>query len=115
MGASAEGDSWSTKVLSCADGASGITWSNYWGVVAIFPEARSTLAAPINASATAATLTTTANFPNGSAPFVMGIGEGKSSETVNVTGVSGNTLTIERGVEGTTAKEHAAGAKTGVP
>jgi hypothetical protein len=103
------------KIIACADGASGITWSHYWGVVAIFPEARSTLAAPINASATTATLTTTTNFPNGSAPFLMGIGEGKSSETVKVTAVSGNTLTIERGQEGTTAQEHLEGTKVGVP
>jgi Bacterial Ig-like domain (group 3) len=102
------------KVLACADGASGITWSNYWGVVAIFPEARSRLAAPLSASATTASLTTTTNFPNGSAPFLMSIGEGENSESVNVTAISGNTLTIERGVEKTTAKAHAEGASVGV-
>jgi len=103
------------KILACADGASGITWSNYWGVIAIFPEARSTLAAALSASATTATLTTTTNFPSGSAPFLMTIGGGENSETVNVTGVSGNTVTIERGAEKTTAKEHGEGAPVGVP
>ena len=35
------------KVRACADGTSGYTFSDYWGVVVIFPEARSSLAAPI--------------------------------------------------------------------
>jgi hypothetical protein len=102
-------------ILACADGASGITWSNYWGVVAIFPEARSRLAGTISAGATTATLTTTENFPNGSAPFLMGIGEGNNAETVRVTAISGNEVTIERAQAGTTAKEHTAGASIGIP
>lgn len=103
------------KILSCADGASGINWSEYWGVIAIFPEARSTLAEPLSATATKVKLTTTENFPTGAAPFVMGIGEGKNAETVNVTAVSGDELTIERGAEKTTALAHPEGAKAGVP
>jgi hypothetical protein len=99
------------KILACADGASGITWSNYWGVIAIFPEARSTLSAPISASDTTVTLTTTTNFPNGSAPFLMNI----DNETVDVTAISGSTLTIERAQNKTTAASHAAGASAGVP
>jgi hypothetical protein len=103
------------QILACADGASGITWSNYWGVVAIFPEARSRLAEPISSGATTAKLTTTENFPNGSAPFLMGIGEEPNAETVNVTAISGNELTIERGAAGSTAKAHSAGSVIGVP
>jgi hypothetical protein len=103
------------KILACADGASGINWSEYWGVIAIFPEARSTLAEPISESATTAKLSTTENFPNGSAPFIMGIGEKENAETVEVTAVSGNTVTIKRGQEGTTAKAHPEGTKVGVP
>jgi hypothetical protein len=108
------------KIIACADGASGVTWSNYWGVVAIFTEARSTLAKPISASATEAELTTTENFPNGSAPFIMSIcskcsGKEQNYETVEVTAVSGNTVTIKRGQEGTTANEYPAGASVGVP
>ena len=49
--------------LACADGASGVTWSNYWGVIAIFPEARSTLAEPISAGATTAKLTSDRKLP----------------------------------------------------
>jgi hypothetical protein len=99
------------KIIACADGASGITWSNYWGVVAIFPEARSTLAEPISESATTVKLTTTANFPNGSSPFWLSI----DNEIVNVTAISGNTLTIERAQNGTKAASHSAGAGAGVP
>src|SRR5262249_10615198 len=101
--------------LACADGASGVTWSNYWGVIAIFPEARSKLAEPISAGATTAKLTTTENFPNGSAPFLMGIGEEPTNETVRVTAISGNELTIERGAGGTSAREHSVGTAIGVP
>jgi hypothetical protein len=108
------------KILACADGASGVNWSEYWGVIAIFPEARSTLAKPISASVTEAELTTTENFPNGSAPFLMTIcskcsGKETNYETVEVTAVSGNTVTIKRGQEGTTANEYPAGAQVGVP
>ncbi|HWC86670.1 MAG TPA: Ig-like domain-containing protein [Solirubrobacteraceae bacterium] len=102
------------KIRACADGAdqtSTINWSNYWGVIAIFPEARSTLAAPISATDTSVTLTTTTNFPDGSAPFPMNI----DNETVNVTGVTGNTLTIQRAQGGTTAAAHTVGAAAGVP
>ena len=92
--------------LACADGASGVTWSNYWGVIAIFPEARSTLAEPISAGATTAKLTTSKTSRTGRAPFLMGIDEGGNAETVNVTGISGNEVTIERA-----PRDHGQGAR----
>jgi hypothetical protein len=103
------------KILACADGTSGIDFTKYWGVIAVFPEARSTLASPIDASQTTITVTTTVNFPDGSAPFLLNLDSGATSETVNVTGISGNTLTVVRGANGTTAQSHAAGVAANIP
>lgn len=105
------GDARLDKIIACADGADGIDFNKYWGVTAIFPETRSTLAAPIGAGDTTVTLTTTQYFPNGSSPFSMAI----DSETVNVTGINGNTLTIARGQGGSTAAAHGTGAAANIP
>ena len=45
----------------------------------------------------------------------MGIDEGGNAETVNVTAISGDEVTIERGAAGTTARAHIAGVNVGVP
>lgn len=103
------------KIVACANGASGVDWSRYWGVAAIFPETRSTTSSAIGAGDTTVTLSTTQFFPDGTKPFVMNIGMGSGLETVTVTGISGNTLTISRAAGGTTAKAHAAGSAVGIP
>jgi hypothetical protein len=90
------------QIRACADGADAtgsIRWPSYWGVISVYLEPRSKLATGISANSTTITLTSTANFPNGSAPFRLCLGPCYSSnfETVTVTGVSGTTLTIQRG------------------
>lgn len=104
-------------IVACADGAIGYNYANYWGVVALFPEARSTTSGALDATQTSITLTTTQYFPDGTAPFPMNISDanGANAETVNVTGISGNTLTVQRGQGGTTAIAHGAGSVVGVP
>ncbi len=95
------------KILACAEG-SGVNFAGYWGVAAVFPEARSTLQAAMNATQTTATLSTLTNFPDGSAPFAMSIG----AETVTVTAINGNTLTVTRGAN---AQAHAVQTRADVP
>ena len=59
-------------------------------------------------------MVSTANFP-GTAPFRLTIQDSAAStpEIVMVTGISGNTYTITRGFEGTTASAHSGGAQVG--
>jgi hypothetical protein len=68
------------------------------------------LANGITASQTSMVVGTTSGFPT-SFPFTLAIGfDTATEELVNVTGVSGTTLTIVRGQDGTTAQDHDAGS-----
>ena len=109
------------KIVDCANAASqDVNYANYYGVMAIFPEAATTLTSQVDATSTtihvadtasspAPTVATTNYFPT--PPFMANI----DSETVNVTGISGTTWTVVRGVNGTTAAAHANAAGVGVP
>lgn len=67
-----------------------------------------TLATAITATATNISVVATVGLPT--APFLMAIIDSPGSqEIVNVTGVSGTTLTIVRGYDGTVATPHASG------
>lgn len=74
--------------------------------------ALSTLAAPIGTSDTTLVMAATTNFPS-AAPFRLVIQDTSTStpEIVYVTAVSGNTYTITRGYESSTASSHVAGAQ----
>jgi hypothetical protein len=73
-----------------------------------------TLAATIGSTDTSLTVVSTANFPT-SAPFRITIQDsvGSTPEIDLVTAISGNTYTVTRGYEGTTATGHSAGAQVG--
>lgn len=104
------------KIRTCADTATGITWSDYWGVVAIFNDdsapqvATTTVPAATSNSQTSINVASSAGFP--APPFAAVINDGTTdnAEKVNVTAVSGTTWTIARAYEGSTARAHAAGA-----
>ncbi len=109
----------SQKWSSCAEAAEPfVNFNNYTDAIVVFPEATTTTTAGIDASVTSLTVASTtvgdaANFPT--PPFLMSIDDGSlpnngNSETVNVTGISGTTFTIQRAQGGTTAKSHLAGA-----
>lgn len=66
------------------------------------------LAANVTADATSITVVNAATLP--SAPNLLTIGSDDTAETVRYTAISGNTLTVVRGFQGT-AKEWKAGAK----
>lgn len=73
-----------------------------------------TLASGINDSATSITVADASVFPtiSGSDYFYMTLEDLSANvEIVKVTGVSSNSLTVERAQEGTTARAYAAGAK----
>jgi hypothetical protein len=76
--------------------------------------ALSTLATSIGSTDTTLTLASTTNFP-GTTPFRLTIQDSSGSppEIVMVTAISGNIYTITRGIEGTTAAAHSAGAQVG--
>ncbi len=107
------------KIQACADAASSdVNYASFWGVAAIFPEATTTTTTALDTSATTVTVASTSLFPT--PPFLTAIDDGSlpnggNSETVDVTGVSGNTYTIVRAQQGTTAKAHNAGAVFIVP
>lgn len=70
-----------------------------------------TLQAGVNSAATTITVDTTAGLP-ASTPFTVTIDKDQvNQEIVDVTGVSGNNLTIVRGVDGTVPIDHTAGAE----
>lgn len=109
----------SQKWSSCAEAAEPfVNFNNFTDAIVVFPEATTTTTAAIDASVTTLTVASTtvgdaANFPT--PPFLMSIDDGSlpnggNSETVNVTGISGTTFTIQRAQGGTTAKSHLAGA-----
>ena len=71
---------------------------------------RTTLASGISAVATSVVVTAATGFPS-SFPYTMIIDQDTASEeVVEVTARSGTTLTVTRGVDGTTATTHATGA-----
>ena len=69
-----------------------------------------TLSALASNSATSITVTALTGYPN-QTPFTAIIDpDTASEEVVEVTGVAGTTLTVTRGVDGTSAVQHSAGA-----
>lgn len=69
-----------------------------------------TLTSNINNSATSVTLSTVTGFPI-SFPYTLAIDWGTSTEElVDVTAAAGTTLTVTRGVDGTSAQSHGLGA-----
>jgi hypothetical protein len=111
------------KWIKCAEKAKpDVNYSNYQDAIVVFPEAETTTAAALNATDTTIAMAGTTNFPT--PPFKTSIddgtdttGDGNSDngEVVNVTAISGNTFTIQRGQGGTTAKAHNNGANVQVP
>lgn len=114
------------KIVDCENAAlPDVNYHNYYGVIAVFPEAGAITTGTLTATATSVTVnvsgsspapgvTTTNYFP--SPPFMMNI----DNETVDVTAAHDNgngtqTFTITRGVNNTTAQPHAAGAGASVP
>lgn len=70
-----------------------------------------TLSSGINSSATSMSVSATTGYP-ASTPFTLILDWGLSTqEAVLVTGVSGTTLTITRGIDGTTAASHSTNAQ----
>lgn len=70
-----------------------------------------TLTAPVSGSATTITVASTAGFP-ALTPYTLSIdADNAAKELVEVTGVSGNNLTVVRGVDGTSGVSHLLGAK----
>ena len=113
------GQKWS----SCAEKAKAdVNLSNYQDVIVVFPETKTTSAAAITAADTTLTVANAAGFPT--PPFKTSIDDGTdtngdggsdNAETINVTAVSGNTFTIERAQNGSTAKAHNNGAIVQLP
>lgn len=76
--------------------------------------ARAALVIAVGTGNTTITLTSTAGFPV-QFPYTVIIDQREATEeVVEVTSASGNTLTVTRGADGTTAFSHAAGATVGV-
>jgi hypothetical protein len=69
-----------------------------------------TLAAPASNSATSIEVTALSGYPVSTPWTAILDPDTASEEVVEVTGVSGTTLTVTRGVDGTTAVSHSAGA-----
>ena len=120
------------KIVDCENAAlPDVNYHNYYGVIAVFPEAGAQTTGALSATGTSVTVnvssgspapgvTTTNYFP--SPPFMMNVDDGSpgNGETVDVTAAHDNgngtqTFTITRGVNGTTARPHAANAGAGVP
>jgi hypothetical protein len=120
------------KIVDCENAAlPDVNYHNYYGVMAVFPEAQGNTTAALSATDTSVTLnvssssptpdvTTTNYFPT--PPFMMNINDGSAgnNETVDVTAAHDNgdgteTFTITRGVNGTTAQPHAVNAGASVP
>ncbi len=71
---------------------------------------RTTLSSGINSSVTSITVVAVTGFP-GSYPYTLVLDEGLSTqEVVEVTAGTGTTLTVTRGVDGSTAVAHSTGA-----
>ena len=95
------------KWASCAQTVEPVyNLNNYTDVIAVFPEAQTTIPGALAAGATTMTVASVtvgdaANFPT--PPFLTSIfdGPGNNAEAVNVTGISGTTFTIQRAQGGT--------------
>lgn len=69
-----------------------------------------TLTASVNSSATMINVAATTGFPSG-LPYTLALDAGgPAEELVDVTAVAGTTLTVTRGVDGTSAQSHGVGA-----
>lgn len=80
--------------------------SRYYSSTAI----ETNLTASINNSVTSISVASTTGFP-GSLPYTLALDYGSASnELVEVTAVGGLTLTVTRGIDGTSATSHGAGA-----
>lgn len=80
--------------------------SRYYSSTAI----ETNLTASINNSVTSISVASTTGFP-GSLPYTLAVDYGSdSNELVEVTAIGGLTLTVTRGVDGTSATSHGAGA-----
>lgn len=72
--------------------------------------ARTTLSSGINSTATSITVAATTGFP-ATTPYTLVLSQDTASEEiVTVTNVSGTTLTVTRGVDGSTPTSHGSGA-----
>jgi hypothetical protein len=70
-----------------------------------------TLMAPVTGSTTIISVAATTGFP-GTTPFTLALDyESATNELVDVTNIAGTNLTVARGVDGTSATSHNAGAK----
>jgi hypothetical protein len=108
------------KIRTCADTASAdVDYSKFYGVIAIFNDdsaprtASTTSTASIGKGDGTVDVADASVFP--APPFAVTIDDGSqpnggNAEEVHVTGVSGNTLTISRAYEGSTAQSHNSGA-----
>lgn len=80
--------------------------SRYYSSTAV----ETTLTGAINNSVTSISVASTTGFP-GSLPYTLALDYGSASnELVEVTAVGGLTLTVTRGIDGTSATSHGAGA-----
>ncbi|GAC1611755.1 MAG: hypothetical protein NVS3B26_27780 [Mycobacteriales bacterium] len=115
------------KIVDCANAAlQDVNFHNFYGVITVFPEAQGKNTVALGAADTTMTLDTSSTSPPQTlfstnyfptVPFMMNLDDGSpgNAETVKVTAVAGNTFTIQRGVNGTTAKSHAANGSAAVP
>jgi hypothetical protein len=98
--------------------ADGFSFAGYYGFVTIFPEVKATLGSAAGAADTTINVNTAAAYNYyPSVPFIINVSDnaGSDNETMSVTAISGNTFTVTRGVNGTTAVAHPAGENVGVP
>lgn len=129
------------KILDCANAAApDADFSKYYGVIAIFPEPRTTITEALNADPNQTQFTVTDGNPTGdpnlypsplsffpAPPFYAYISDGPNTqrECVRVTGINGTTFTVDRGQtdstatatcggQGTPAAAHNAGAALNV-
>lgn len=120
------------KIVDCENAAlPDVNYHNYYGVIAVFPEAGGSTIGALSATDTSMTLnvsssspipgvTTTNYFPT--PPFMMNVSDGSpgNTEIVGVTAAHDNgdgteTFTIIRGVKGTTAQSHRPNSGASVP
>jgi uncharacterized protein YjbI with pentapeptide repeats len=115
------------KVVDCANAAApDVDFSRFYGVIAIYPEAiaNTTSALPATTGTTTVTLDASSTSPTPSMttrnffptpPFLMTLDNGNpNKEIVNVTAINGNTFTIQRAQDGTSAQTHNVGAEANV-
>lgn len=114
------------KIIDCANAAEpDVNYANYYGVIAVFPEGGGRTISAMSTSDTTVTLDSSATSPTPTdsttnyfpaVPFMMNISDCQNaSETVKVTAMSGNQLTVSRGANGTTPITHPANSCWGIP